>query len=502
MPSSFRYLEVRESPTPSGRQIATPYGLQADTFQVMSERLIVPVILSGGAGTRLWPMSRPDRPKQFLNLTDDRSMLQATVDRLEGVPGLGPPVVVCAKDHAHLVRLELPDEAARLILEPMGRNTAPAAAAAALSLIADDPILLILPADHVITDTAPFKAAVLAGAKLAEEGRLVTFGVVPTYAETGYGYIRAGAAIDDSAFEVDAFVEKPDAPTAEEYLSSGNYSWNSGMFMFTAGRYLEELAAAEPEIVAAVANAVGSVDGAADIHLDSDAFASCPSDSIDFAVMEHTRSAAVIPLSAGWSDLGSWSALWDLSSRDESGNVRHGNVVMVDSTGSLAWSQGRLIAAVGAEDLVIVETDDAVLVAPRSSSQQVKDLVDTLRDSQHAEAARNTRMEVRPWGSFEILAGGDRYQVKRLVVNPGAKLSLQSHRHRAEEWTVVNGTARVTLDDDEFSVPEGGTVSVAVGARHRLQNPGRIPLVVIEVQLGSYLGEDDIERYDDEYGRS
>ena len=446
-------------------------------------------------------MSRPDRPKQFLSLVADVSMLRSTADRLSGVPGLTAPVVVCSADHAHLVTKELPEAGTRLILEPMGRNTAPAVAAAAIALRDDNPILLVLPADHVIADVAAFKAAVLSGMQLADAGHLVTFGIVPTYPETGYGYIRSGAAIDDESFRVESFVEKPDAATAENYVRSGNFLWNSGMFMFTAERYLEELSVGEPEILAAVTKAMRPVAPMADITLDRDAFSACPSDSIDFAVMEHTTSAAVIPLDAGWSDVGSWSAIWDLSNKDGSQNVEHGNTMMIGSTGSIAWSEGRLVAAVGTDDLVIVETVDAVLVAPRSQSQRVKELVDALRDAGVPEAVRHTTMEIRPWGSFKILASGDRYQVKRLVVNPGAKLSLQSHRHRAEEWSVVNGTARVTLDDDELTVPEGGTVSVGLGMRHRLQNPGRIPLVVIEVQLGSYLGEDDIERYADEYGR-
>ncbi len=467
----------------------------------MSEPSIVPVILSGGTGTRLWPMSRPDRPKQFLNLAGETSMLSSTVRRLDGVPGLEAPLVVSSAEHAHLVRLELPDVSARLILEPVGRNTAPAAAAAALVLEEDDPILLILPADHVITDLDSFRTAVAAGAKHAAAGRLVTFGVVPTHPETGYGYIRSGRAIDDTAFEVETFVEKPDAATAHEYVTSKHYLWNSGMFMFTARRYLEELAVGEPEIVTAVKRAIGPRGTEATVRLDPDAFADCPSNSIDFAVMEHTRSAAVIPLDAGWTDVGSWSALWELSPRDDSENVEHGNVVMLDSAGTLAWSEGRLVAVVGVDDLIVIETADAVLVARRSRSQEVKDLVDTLDGAGMPEAVRHTS-EMRPWGSFEVLAAGDGYQVKRLMVNPGAQLSLQSHRHRAEEWTVVNGTAQVTLDETETTVPEGGIISVAVGARHRLQNPGHTALVVIEVQLGSYLGEDDIERYADDYGRS
>ena len=464
--------------------------------------MIVPIILSGGAGTRLWPMSRPQRPKQFLPLTGERSLLRATVDRLIGLPGLAAPVVVCSAEQAHLVQRELDDAEPRLVLEPVGRNTAPAVAAAALALgRTSDPILLVLPADHEIKDAAAFKAAVAAGAALAESGRLVTFGVSPTHPETGYGYVKAGEPVDALAFAVDAFVEKPDVETAAAYVSSGNYSWNSGIFMFTASRYLEELERFEPDIVAAVTRAVGSAEFDKVLHLDSEAFAACPSDSIDFAVMEHTEAAAMIPLDAGWSDVGSWAALWDLLDRDESGNVTHGDVAMVDSSGSLAWSEARLLATVGIEDLIVVETADAILVVPRDRAQQVKELTQDLRDRERPEATVHRR-EVRPWGSFEVLDTGDRYQVKRLIVDPGAKLSLQSHRHRAEEWTVVNGTALVTLDDEVLTVPEGDTVSVSVGARHRLENAGHIPLVVIEVQLGSYLGEDDIERYADDYGRN
>ena len=468
----------------------------------MSPRQIVPVILSGGAGTRLWPLSRPDRPKQFLDLVGGDSLLRATVERIRGVPGLTAPVVVCSVAHAHLVTAELEHQSPRLILEPAARNTAPAVAAAALALSGDaDPILLVLPADHAIEDNAAFKAATLAGADLADSGKLVTFGVVPDHPETGYGYIRAGEPIGDAAFAVDSFVEKPDAATAAEYVASGRYSWNSGIFMFHASRYLAELARHEPEILSAVRLAVGGRPLHGTLALDSAAFEVCPSDSIDFAVMEHTREAVVIPLDAGWSDVGSWSALWKVSTGDESGNVHHGDVVSAGSRGSLVWSEHRLVTAVHVEDIVIVETPDAVLVTRRDRSQYVRNLVEDLRDQRRREVKAHLR-EDRPWGSFEVLASGERYQVKRLIVNPGAKLSLQSHRHRAEEWTVVNGTARVTLDDDELTVQEGETVSVPIGGRHRLSNPGRIPLVVVEVQVGSYLGEDDIVRYADEYGRS
>jgi mannose-1-phosphate guanylyltransferase/mannose-6-phosphate isomerase len=423
------------------------------------------------------------------------------VQRLAGVPGLTSPIVVCSAAHSHLVSAELADIGVRLILEPVGRNTAPAVAAVALALADADSILLVLPADHSIKDDAAFKAGVLAGADLAAAGKLVAFGVLPTYAETGYGYIKAGDPLDGQAFVVDSFVEKPDADTAARYVDSGGYSWNSGMFMFAADRFLEELATHEPEILSAVSEAVGGQVLTDVLALDPVAFGRSPSDSIDFAVMEHTRAAAVIPLDAGWSDIGSWSALWELSTPDDSLNVHRGDVITRGSRGSLVWAEHRLVTTVDVENIVVVETADAVLVARRDRTQNVAGLVQDLLDQHRPEAVSHTR-ERRPWGSFEVLAGGDRYQVKRLEVNPGAKLSLQSHRHRAEEWTVVNGTARVTLDDAELTITEGGSVSVPIEGKHRLANPGKIPLVVIEVQLGSYLGEDDIVRYADDYGRS
>ena len=428
-------------------------------------------------------------------------MLRATVDRLVGVSGLARPIVASNAANAHLVRAELESSDPRLILEPVGRNTAPAVAAAALAVLDDDPVLFVLPSDHLVADIAAFKAAAVTGAELAGAGRLVTFGVVPSRPETGYGYIRAGAATDAGAFAVAAFVEKPEMTTAEGYVASGEYFWNSGMFMFTASRYLDELRKYEPEIVAAVERSMAGQEADDVVELDAEAFSACPSDSIDFAVMERTQDAVVVPLDAGWSDVGSWSALWDLAHRDAVDNATRGDVVTTDTERSLVWSESRLVATVGVENLVVVETPDAVLVVPRDLAQDVKDVVAVLRDQERAETVRHLR-EVRPWGSFEILDTGERYQVKRLVVNPGAKLSLQSHRHRAEEWTVVNGTARVVLDGDVATAPEGKTVSVPVGSKHRLENPGHIPLVVIEVQLGAYLGEDDIVRYDDEYGRS
>lgn len=467
----------------------------------MSSRTIIPVILSGGAGTRLWPLSRADLPKQFLPLVGPESLLGATVARLGALPGMERPVVVASAIHAHLVAGDLADADPRLILEPVPRNTAPAVAAAALALAASNPILLVLPADHTIEDVTAFKAAVVAGAELATAGKLVTFGVVPTRPETGYGYIRAGAAVSEHAFEIDAFVEKPDEANAEEYVRSGHYFWNSGMFMFTTERFIEELARNAPEILAAVSAAVQGRELIDVLQLDASSFEQCPADSIDFAVMEKTRDGVVIPLDAGWSDVGSWSALWDVSARDSEDNLIRGDVISRGSKGSLVWAEHRLVTTVDVENVVVVETVDAVLVTARNSAQNVKHVVQDLRDRSRPEASAHTR-ETRPWGSFEVLSAGDRYQVKRLVVLPGAKLSLQSHRHRAEEWTVVNGTAQVTLNQDTTTIAEGGTISVPIEGRHRLANPGTVPLVVIEVQVGSYLGEDDIVRYADEYGRS
>jgi mannose-1-phosphate guanylyltransferase/mannose-6-phosphate isomerase len=467
----------------------------------MSSRTIIPVILSGGAGTRLWPLSRADLPKQFLPLVGRESLLGATVARLGALPGLERPVVVASAIHAHLVAGDLADADPRLILEPAPRNTAPAVAAAALALAVSNPILLVLPADHAIEDVAAFKAAVVAGAELAAAGKLVTFGVVPTRPETGYGYIRAGDAVSEYAFEIDAFVEKPDEETAEKYVRSGQYFWNSGMFMFTAERFIEELARNEPEILDAVSAAVQGRELIDVLELDPSSFKQCPTDSIDFAVMEKTDDGVVIPLDAGWSDVGSWSALWDLSERDSEDNLLRGDVISRGSKGSLVWAEHRLVTTVDVENVVVVETADAVLVTDRNSAQGVKDIVQDLRDRSRPEASTHAH-ETRPWGSFQVLAAGDRYQVKRLVVLPGAKLSLQSHRHRAEEWTVVNGTALVTLDQNTTTIAEGGTISVPIEGKHRLANPGEMPLVVIEVQVGSYLGEDDIVRYADEYGRS
>jgi mannose-1-phosphate guanylyltransferase/mannose-6-phosphate isomerase len=471
----------------------------------MTSTDIIPVILSGGSGTRLWPVSRAVQPKQLMALAGDQTMLQQTADRLIGLDGLGRLIVVCSEAHRHLVssQLEARGHEPRLIVEPVGRNTAPATAAAALDAAATgrDPLLLVLPADHLIVDVSAFKAAVSEAVPYAEAGHLVTFGIVPDSPETGYGYIEVGESLASGVHAIERFVEKPDVETAAAYVAGGRHLWNSGMFLFRTSRYLAELEASEPEIAAAVRSAVakGAEDGA--LALDPESFANCPSDSIDFAVMEHTAAGVVLPLDAGWSDVGSWDALWRVLDKDSDGNAATGDAVVLESTGSYVHATSRLVAAYGIQDMVIVETPDAVLAVPRDRAQEVRAVVDELLDRDRPEA-QAASIEHRPWGSFEVLTAGDRYQVKRLVVHPGSKLSLQSHRHRAEEWVVANGTAEVTLGDDHLVVGEGETVSVAVGQRHRLANPGQIPLVVIEVQLGSYLGEDDIERFEDEYGRS
>ena len=470
--------------------------------------MIVPVILSGGSGTRLWPLSRELYPKQLLPLLGEETMLQSTLQRLAGIEGLAPPIVVCNEEHRFLVAEQLREigvTPAAILLEPAGRNTAPAVALAAAAALQEreqgaDPVLLVLPADHVIRDADAFRAAVLAGAKLAEEGKLVTFGVVPDRPETGYGYIRAPAR-NGAAAAVQQFVEKPDLALAQEYLSSGDYLWNSGMFMFRAGRYIEELRTHRPEIVshcvAAIAGARTDLDFT---RVDREAFEACPSDSIDYAVMENTAHAWVVPLDAGWSDVGSWASLHDACEADADGNVAVGDVLLEDTRHCYLYAESRLVAAVGLADCVVVETKDAILVAPRDRVQDVKKLVDRLKAEGRYETALH-RQVFRPWGSYDSVDNGDRFQVKRIVVNPGAQLSLQMHHHRAEHWIVVQGTARVTRGDEVFLMGENESTFIPMGTTHRLENPGKVPLHLIEVQSGSYLGEDDIVRFEDTYGR-
>ncbi len=468
--------------------------------------MILPIILSGGAGTRLWPMSRELYPKQLLPLAGDKTMLQETISRLDGLADIENPLIVCNDAHRFMVAeqiRQLDKQAHAIILEPCGRNTAPAVAIAALYAqnLETDPVLLILPADHLIQDISRFHQAVQLGVAEAEQGSLVTFGVVPTQPETGYGYIRADQSANSSVYPVAEFVEKPDMETAKSYLASGDYYWNSGMFMFRASRYLEELELYQPEMLAACQNAFTHIVGDLDFQrLDETAFAASPADSIDYAVMEKTDRAVVIPLAAGWNDIGAWSALWDVHPHDRDGNVLIGDVLTESANNCYLHAGHRLLAAVGVEDLVVVETADAILVAQRDQVQNVKAIVTQLKQQDRTEANLHRRVN-RPWGAYEGVDAGERFQVKRITVNPGASLSLQKHHHRAEHWIVVKGTARVTCGDNILLLSENQSTYIPLGEVHRLENPGQIPLEIIEVQSGSYLGEDDIIRLEDAYGR-
>jgi mannose-1-phosphate guanylyltransferase/mannose-6-phosphate isomerase len=467
--------------------------------------ILQPVLLSGGSGTRLWPLSREGYPKQFLPLAGEDTMLQATWRRVAAIAG-APPIVVANEDHRFLVAEQLRQIGVvdpAIVLEPVGRNTAPAIAAAALQAQAggQDPLLLVLPSDHVVRDDAAFRVAVQAAIPAAQDGALVTFGILPTVAETGFGYIQADGGAGDGVRRVARFVEKPDAATAQAYLDAGGYCWNSGMFLFRASRYLDELARFRPDIADGARRAfdAAAVDGDF-VRLDRQAFAACPADSIDYAVMERTDAAMVLPVDIGWSDLGSWSALWDVASRDAQGNATLGDVIAVDSRNSYVHAR-RLVALVGVDDLVVVETDDAVLVARKDRVQQVKDVVARLKDDGRSQAVLHREVH-RPWGSYDSVDVGARFQVKRIKVKPGARLSLQSHTRRAEHWIVVSGTARVTRNDEVFDLQPDQSTYIPLGARHRLENPGTQVLELIEVQSGDYLGEDDIVRYDDVYGRA
>jgi len=469
---------------------------------------IYPVILSGGAGTRLWPLSRAVLPKQLLPLVTDKTMLQDTVLRLAGWPEIMAPLIVCGNEHRFLVAEQLREIKCAplgILLEPSGRNTAPAVAAAALFLQAHDPeaLMLVLPADHVITDRDAFRAAVVSAAAFAREGALTTFGVVPTGPETGYGYIRRGAAMADAgAFKVDSFVEKPDLATAQSFVADGGYYWNSGMFLFQAATYISELKQFQPAIAAATEAAVSQAYRDMDFcRLDEQAFAASPSDSIDYAVMEHTKHAVVVPANIGWSDVGSWSALRDVLPQDEAGNVQRGDVYLDGVSNSLVRAESRIVALVGVQDLVVVETADAVLVVHKDQVQRVKQIVDHLKVSERTEHLHHTKV-YRPWGCYEGIDTGDRFQVKRITVNPGGKLSLQMHHHRAEHWVVVSGTAKVTCGDTVSLLSENQSTYIPIGMNHRLENPGKLPLHLIEVQSGSYLGEDDIVRFEDVYQRA
>jgi mannose-1-phosphate guanylyltransferase len=473
---------------------------------------LVPVILCGGTGTRLWPLSRATYPKQYWALagTGGETLLQQTQQRLEGLPGLASPLLICNEDHRFVVAEQMRQigvSPAAILLEPLGRNTAPAVAVAALQATAggQDPLLLVLAADHVIRDAAQFRATVEVGVPAAQAGQLVTFGIVPLGPETGYGYIEASQPLQaelTAPVPISRFVEKPDLATAEQFLTTGRFTWNSGMFLFKASAILAELERLAPEVVSACRSAMEHESPDLDfLRLEREAFTSCPSVALDVAVMEKTDRGAVLPLDAGWSDVGSWSALWETSDQDDDGNVLRGRVISQASRNCYLRSEHRLVVGLGVEDLVVVETDDVVLVAHRDRAQEIKSVVQRLEAAGARESQAHRRI-YRPWGSYDGVTEGDRWQVKKIVVKPGASLSLQMHHHRAEHWVVVGGTAVVEKNGVEELVGENQSTYIPLGCRHRLTNPGKIPVELIEVQSGPYLGEDDIVRFEDRYGRS
>ena len=466
--------------------------------------MILPIIMAGGSGTRLWPLSRGNYPKQFLKLSGDLTMLQQTITRLEGLPH-EPAMFICNEEHRFIAAEQMRQanvSHSGILLEPVGRNTAPAIALAALKAIenGDDPLLLVLAADHVIEDVAAFQKSILIARAHAEKGNLVTFGIVANKPETGYGYIKRGKAQNDG-FIVDSFVEKPDLETAQQYIDSGQYYWNSGMFLFKASKYLQELKEFRPDILSVCEKAIKVQSSDMDfMRIDEGAFIECPDESIDYAVMEQTNDAIVIPMDAKWNDIGGFSALWEVSPKDNNGNAFTGDVKSVNTKNSLVFSEDKLVTTVGIEDLVIINTKDTVLVAKKSESQLVKSIVSQLKEEQRSEVTFH-REVYRPWGKYDSVDSGKRFQVKRITVKPGAKLSVQMHHHRSEHWIVVSGTAKVQIDDTEKFITENESVYIPITAIHALENPGKVDLELIEVQSGSYLGEDDIVRFEDRYGR-
>ena len=468
--------------------------------------MILPVIMAGGSGTRLWPLSRALYPKQFLKLNGSGTMLQNTVTRLEGLR-CADPMLICNEEHRFIAAeqlRQLGELNQNIILEPAGRNTAPAIALAAFTAVSQgaDPVMLVLAADHIMQKPEAFRDSVSNALTFAERGKLVTFGIVPTSPETGYGYIERGVEHFASGFDVARFVEKPDALTAQEYIDSGKFYWNSGMFMFKASRYLEELKAHRPDIYDACEQAMTDVNVDLDfVRVNKEAFLSCPEDSIDYAVMENTKDAVVVPMDAGWSDVGSWSSLWEVSEKDAGGNVHHGDVISHKANNNYVFAETCMVATVGVDDVVVVQTKDAVLVVNKDQVQDVKKVVQSLKKDQRREFQLH-REVYRPWGKYDSIDNGARYQVKRITVKPGEKLSTQMHHHRAEHWVVVSGTANVSIDNKTSMVTENESVYIPIGSVHSLENPGKIPLELIEVQSGAYLGEDDIVRFEDRYGRA
>ncbi|MDF7681381.1 mannose-1-phosphate guanylyltransferase/mannose-6-phosphate isomerase [Enterobacteriaceae bacterium ESL0689] len=470
--------------------------------------MLLPVIMAGGTGSRLWPMSRELYPKQFLRLYGKQSMLQETVLRLDGI-NVREPVVICNQDHRFLVAEQLRQInklSHNIILEPVGRNTAPAIALAALNAIknGDNPILLVLAADHIINNKPEFQKAVKSALKFAEHGQLVTFGIVPTVAETGYGYIHRGqqeTINNNVAYKVNRFVEKPNKETAQSYVASGEYYWNSGMFMFCAKRYLEELEKFRPDILDACKAAIcGYKDGEDFINIDHDIFITCPDESVDYAVMEKTTDAVVVGLNADWSDVGSWSALWEVSVKDKNNNVLTGDTFLYDSSDCYINTDEKLVAAIGINNLVIINTKDAVLVVNKDQVQDVKKVVEYLKTNHRSEYKRHREI-YRPWGHCDVIVQAERFNVNRITVKPGAAFSMQMHYHRTEHWIILSGTCEVTIKDQTFLLTENQSTFIPIGAQHRLENPGKIPLELLEIQSGSYLGDDDIIRIKDQYGR-